>query len=88
MTQEEIEKYDTYLYTIKDIEVRDKEIERLNNILNKGIEAINVYQNEKTGSINYQDLKRIRGILRWDKFDLMLFEEYLKELKENKDENN
>lgn len=58
-----------------------EEIERLNNIINKGIEAINVYQNEKTLSIGYQDLKRIRGILRGNEFDLKIFEEYLQELK-------
>ena len=58
-----------------------REIERLNNIINKGIEAINVYQNEKTLSIGYQDLKRIRGILRGNEFDLKIFEEYLQELK-------
>ena len=57
------------------------EIERLNNIINKGIEAINVYQNEKTLSVGYQDLKRIRGILRGNEFDLKMFEEYLQELK-------
>ena len=60
---------------------KDNEIERLNNIINKGIEAINVYQNEKTLSIGYQDLKRIRGILRVNEFDLKIFEEYLQELK-------
>ena len=63
------------------LEEKDKEIERLNNIINKGIEAINVYQNEKTLSIGYQDLKRIRGILRGNEFDLKIFEEYLQELK-------
>lgn len=63
------------------VEVARKEIERLNNIINKGIEAINVYQNEKTLSIGYQDLKRIRGILRGNEFDLKIFEEYLQELK-------
>ena len=60
---------------------QQQEIERLNNIINKGIEAINVYQNEKTLSIGYQDLKRIRGILRGNEFDLKIFEEYLQELK-------
>lgn len=64
--------------TIYDIE--DK-IERLNNIINKGIEAINVYQNEKTLSVGYEDLKRIRGILRGNEFDLRMFEENLQELK-------
>ena len=65
---------------------QDKEIERLNNIINKGIEAINVYQNEKTLSIGYQDLKRIRGILRGNEFDLKIFEEYLQELKGSEQE--
>ena len=59
---------------------RNEENIRLNNIINKGIEAINVYQNEKTLSIGYQDLKRIRGILRGNEFDLKIFEEYLQEL--------
>lgn len=63
------------------LEEANKEIERLNNIINKGIEAINVYQNEKTLSIGYQDLKRIRGILSGNEFDLKIFEEYLQELK-------
>ena len=65
----------------KHLVTANKEIERLNNIINKGIEAINVYQNEKTLSIGYQDLKRIRGILRGNEFDLKIFEEYLQELK-------
>jgi len=60
---------------------KDKEIERLNNNINKGIEAINVYQNEKTLSVGYEDLKRIRSILRGNEFDLRMFEEYLQELK-------
>lgn len=66
---------------IEALDKANKEIERLNNIINKGIEAINVYQNEKTLSIGYQDLKRIRGILRGNEFDLKMFEEYLQELK-------
>lgn len=65
----------------KRIEELCLEIERLNNIINKGIEAINVYQNEKTLSVGYQDLKRIRGILQGNEFDLQMFEEYLQELK-------
>ena len=72
---------DRYCYIHNFIVEKDKEIERLNNIINKGIEAINVYQNEKTLSIGYQDLKRIRGILRGNEFDLKIFEEYLQELK-------
>lgn len=58
-----------------------EENEKLNNIINKGIEAINVYQNERTLSVGYQDLKRIREILRGNEFDLQMFEEYLQELK-------
>lgn len=73
-------------YLENDLKEKDKEIERLNNIITKAIEAINVYQNEKTLSVGYQDLKRIRGILRGNKFDLQMFEEYLKELGE-KNEN-
>lgn len=61
------------------------EIERLNSIINKGIEAINVYQNEKNLSVGYQDLKRIRGILRGNEFDLQMFEEYLQELRGESD---
>ena len=71
--------------TLENIELK-QEIERLNNIINKGIEAINVYQDEKTLSVGYQDLKRIRGILQGNEFDLQMFEEYLKELGE-KNEN-
>ena len=55
--------------------------EILLNRINKGIEAINVYQNKKTLSVGYQDLKRIRGILQGNEFDLQMFEEYLQELK-------
>lgn len=60
---------------------QQEEIERLNKIINKAIEAINVYQDKKTLSVGYQDLKRIRGILQGNEFDLQMFEEYLQELK-------
>ena len=60
---------------------QDKRIEDLEERIDKGIEAINVYQDEKTFSIGYDDLKRIRGILKGNEFDLRIFEEYLKELK-------
>ena len=60
---------------------QDKRIEELEERIDKGIEAINVYQDEKTFSIGYDDLKRIRGILKGNEFDLRIFEEYLKELK-------
>ena len=65
----------------QEVNLKDKEIERLNNIINEVIEAINVYQNENTLSVGYEDLKRIRGILRGNEFDLKMFEEYLQELK-------
>lgn len=68
---------------LAELEMANKEIERLNNNINKGIEAINVYQNEKTLSIGYQDLKRIRGILQGNEFDLQMFEKYLQELKDS-----
>jgi len=61
----------------------EQEIERLNNIINMAITAINTYQDSKTLSIGYENLKRIRGILRGNDFDIQRFEEYLKELKEN-----
>ena len=65
----------------KHLVTANKEIKRLNNIINRAIEAINVYQNEKTLSVRYQDLNRIRGILRGNEFDLKIFEKYLQELK-------
>lgn len=65
------------------IQEKDKEIERLNNIINTAISAINTYQDSKTLSIGYENLKRIRGILRGNDFDIQMFEEYLKELKES-----
>ena len=65
---------------------RNEENIRLKNNINKGIEAINVYQDKKTLSVSYQDLKRIREILQGNEFDLQMFEEYLKELGE-KNEN-
>lgn len=66
-----------------EIKIKNKEIERLNNIINMAISAINTYQDSKTLSIGYENLKRIRGILRGNDFDIQMFEEYLKELKES-----
>ncbi len=76
-----------YITITNDFRKLEEEIERLNNIINKGIEAINVYQNEKTLSIGYQDLKRIRGILQGNEFDLQMFENYLQELKGSNEPN-
>jgi len=65
MTQEEYEKYDTYLFTIKDIEVRDKEIERLNNIINElenhCIEMIIEYNKELKEIDNSMDKMNLLG---------------------------
>lgn len=69
-------------YKIK-LEQKDKEIERLNNIINTAISAINTYQDSKILSIGYENLKRIRGILRGNDFDIQMFEEYLKELEKS-----
>ena len=66
------------LKRISDLEF---EVEKQDKRIDKAIEAINVYQNEKTLSVGYQDLKRIRGILQGNEFDLQMFEEYLQELK-------
>lgn len=68
----------------KKIEKQDKEIERLNNIIKKAIHFINLNQDEKKLTLNYDDLKKLRGILNNNDYYLTLFEEQLKELKENK----
>lgn len=68
---------------VADCILRLQENERLNNIINMAISAINTYQDSKTLSIGYENLKRIRGILRGNDFDIQMFEEYLKELKES-----
>ena len=67
----------------KQIDEKDKEIERLNNIIKMAISAINIYQDSKKFSIGYENLKKIRGILRGNDFDIQMFEEYLKELKKS-----
>lgn len=74
--------YFSLLLRIADLEEQN---ERLNNIISTAISAINTYQNEKTLSLRYEDIKRIRGILKGNDFDIKMFEEYLKELKEEND---
>lgn len=64
--------------------VKDKEIERLNNIIKKAIHFINLNQDSKKLTLNYDDLKKLRGILNNDEYYLTLFEDQLNELKENK----
>ena len=94
MSEEELQLYKEIIYADKvfDINFQNiskklyKEIERLNNIIRTGIEAINVYQNEKTLSVGYQDLKIIRGILQGNEIYLKMFEEYLQELKRSNKE--
>ena len=84
INNQEITDLETFNKVVDSIKEKDKEIQRLNNIINKGIEAINVYQDSKTLSVGYKDLRTIRGILRGNDFDLFIFEEYLKQLKEGK----
>ena len=94
MSEEELQLYKEIIYADKvfDINFQNiskklyKEIERLNNIIRTGIEAINIYQNEKTLSVGYQDLKIIRGILQGNEIYLKMFEEYLQELKRSNKE--
>lgn len=62
----------------KDLRIKsEKEINRLNNMIDKAIEAINFYQSSKTLAINYDNIKRIRGILKGNDYDLYMFEEEL-----------
>ncbi len=61
----------------------EKENERLNNIIKKAIHFINLNQDSKKLTLNYNDLKKLRGILNNDEYYLTLFEEQLNELKEN-----
>ena len=79
MTLEEYEKYDTYLYTIKDIEVRDKEIERLNNIINE------LEESTETGYYKYNssDSDYIDGYNDGASQTAEFFHNKIKELKEN-----
>lgn len=74
LDEEERKKYDYENHLL------DK-IERLNNIINKAIHFINLNQDSKKLTLNYDDLKKLRGILNNDDYYLTLFEEQLKELK-------
>lgn len=57
------------------------ELERYKNIIEKAITFINIFQDEKTLTLNYDDLRHLRGILKGNDFDLMILEDKLKELK-------
>ena len=58
-----------------------QELERYKNIIEKAITFINIFQDEKTLTLNYNDLRHLRGILKGNDFDLMILEDKLKELK-------
>ena len=62
---------------------KDKEIKKLNYVIKKAIHFINLNQDPKKLTLNYDDLKKLRGILNDDEYYLTLFEEQLNELKEN-----
>lgn len=66
---------------LKYIKNQQQELERYKNIVDKAITFINIFQDEKTLTLNYNDLKHLRGILRGNDFDLMILENKLKELK-------
>lgn len=65
---------------------KDKEIARLKKehkkIIDMAIHFINLHQDSKTLSLDYSDLKKLRGLLNNDKFYIKLFKDELKELKE------
>ena len=63
-----------------------KEIERLNNTIKRTIHCINLLQHSKTGHLEYEDIKIVRGILQNDEFYNRLFDNKLKELKEKENE--
>lgn len=69
--------------TIKELQ---NEIERLNKehkkTIDMAIHFINLHQDSKTLSLDYFDLKKLRGLLNNDKFYIKLFKDELKELKE------
>ena len=68
--------------TREELDLIVNEIERLNNIKKKAIHFINLNQDSKKLTLNYDDLKKLRGILKNDDYYLTIFEEQLKELKE------
>lgn len=73
--EEQIEK-DKYI-----IGKQEEELDKYKNIIDKAITFINIFQDEKTLTLNYNDLKHLRGILRGNDFDLIILEDKLKELK-------
>lgn len=81
---EELKSKISYDEAIMSLYKNTKEIERLNYVIKKAIHFINLNQDPKKLTLNYDDLKKLRGILNNDDYYLRLFEEQLKELKENK----
>ena len=64
-----------------------EENQRLNNVLNElrenAIAFINIFQDEKTLTLNYNDLKHLRGIINGEEFDIRILKNKLQELKES-----
>lgn len=65
---------------IKELKQEEHKNLELSIRINKAIEAINFYQSSKTLAINYDNIKRIRGILKGNDYDLYMFEEELNKL--------
>lgn len=65
---------------------KDKEIARLKKehkkTIDMAIHFINLHQDSKTLSLDYFNLKNLRGLLNNDKFYIKLFKDELKKLKE------
>ena len=65
---------------------RDKALERTliyKSRIDKAIYCINLNQGN-SGSLSYENCKRVKGILKGDEFHLKIFKEQIKELKEGK----
>lgn len=72
---------------LKENEAKEKVIIKQNNVLNElrenAIAFINIFQDEKTLTLNYNDLKHLRGIINGEEFDIRILKEKLNELKES-----
>lgn len=72
---------------LKENEAKEKVIIKQNNVLNElrenAIAFINIFQDEKTLTLNYNDLKHLRGIINGEEFDIRILKEKLNELKKS-----
>lgn len=72
---------------LEKIDLLEEENQRLNNVLNElrenAIAFINIFQDEKTLTLNYNDLKHLRGIINGEEFDIRILKDKLQELKES-----